>query len=1287
MSKSEKVTEPKSTSNNFIFLFVIAIACIAFAIPLKTMAQCTQLVWFDEFDGASLDQTKWAYALGRGCDTPAGCGFGNGEEQAYTKNANNISVSGGNLKITALFNNPEPGAAFSSAKIQTLGLKTFQYGKIEAKMKLSSAQGAWPAFWMLAQQNSWPYTGEIDIMEAKHKNPKQLLGTVHHYNGHTTGQVTTPDLSAAFHTYAIEWGRDKIRWYFDGALFHEASPQTTGGAWPFNNTGNPFYLILNLAVGGLGTPFTGNQAFISSDFPTSLQVDYVRVYSGTWNVEFSGDPFVYKNENNKIYSVSTVEGAGYNWIVPTGVTIVSGQGTNQIAVDFGSDAVSGELKVEVTSGCATQTYAKAITVEEAFKVSTILKDWDDNNNMTFKSASGTLTEVANPSGTGKVGKYIRNAGQLYDNFVYNKIVFGNASDFVTRRRRIHADIYTNAPIGTKLRLQLENSAKSAQQFPVGRHSVHEVKTTKQNQWETVEFEYVNSPDLGTGSTTVDQIAFLFAVESGNNSTYYVDNVVIGTAGDLCARLVNQTLEDFQTNRNITFKSSTGILSSVDNPNPTGINMSAQVGKYTRKSSELYDVLFYKDVNILNLPDFKNGKSVFKMHVSTSAPIGTVISLQLETSASTPGNYPTGRHSLYQGVTATQNQWELVEFSYVSTLDALAKDEDVNTIVFLYAPGSNTGGTYYFDNLLTETENCSGKVAPAVSITSPANNKNFASGSTVNVEAVATDMDGTVAKVEFFNGATLLGNDVSSPYSFEWTDVSDGSYTLTAKATDDTELTSTSYPIKITVGTINIPPVTNITSPVDHATFSAPANIIINADASDEEGSVSKVEFYNDDIKIGEDFTTPYSFIWADVPEGSYSITTKVFDNLNAQNISTVINVTVVSGSVCSGNGPNAPDTETPDYSWQATTNTNPIITFIPGTPITGCDFVILYAKVGAGGYSGYIMNGSGSNFTYALTATSGSDISIYFTYRVSAGGAERNSSATPASFIVGQCSDGSNTNTAPEVSIASPIDDADFTAGANVVINASASDVDGTISKVDFYNGDTLIGTDTSSPYSFSWLNVAAGTYMLVAKATDNENAVTASSSITITVTTGSSCLHTSKYGDYTVEISNESPDPTFKFVPITSGVGTPTCLFYYGTTPDGNFAGHNVVPNAPYKISADAGTKVYFYYTYSLPQGGEQNTSDDRDSYTVGEFCLPVVSVDDALGVQHLAYPNPVEDSLIIYGAKNSIVHIMDPQGIEVFSKFMKDDILNVAQLPTGVYIVVLIKDQKQEVRKFVKR
>jgi uncharacterized protein YjdB/beta-glucanase (GH16 family) len=765
-----------------LFLFF---ALIATVVSHTTSAQCTTLVWYDEFEGTTLDQSKWAYVLGRGCDQPSGCGFGNGEEQAYTNQSKNITVGGGNLTITALFDNPEPGAAFSSAKIQTLGLKTFQYGKIETRMKLSSGQGAWPAFWMLAQSNNWPYTGEIDIMEAKHKNPTQLIGTVHHYNGHNSGQVATPDLSAAFHTYAIEWEKDEIRWYFDGALYHRATPQTTGGAWPFNNTGNPFYLIYNLAVGGLGTPFTGNQPFNSADFPTNIQVDYVRVYSGTWNVEFNGDPYVYKGENSKVYSVTPVAGAGYNWTVPAGATIASGQGTNQITVNFGTSAASGNISVAVTSGCATQTYLKAVTVEEAFKITSTLKDWDANNNMTFVSASGTLTQVANPAGSGNVGRYVRNGAQLYDNIIHKNIAFGNASDFLTRRRRIRADIYTSAPVGTKIRIQLENAAKSSQTFPIGRHSVHETRTTRQNAWETVEFEYVNSPDLGTGSTTVDQLAILFAVETNSSDTYYIDNIVIGTAGDLCPRILNQTLEDFQTNRNITYNSSTGTLTTVSNPAPGGVNTSSTVGRYARNGAEQYDVLFYRNVSLNNVANFKNGKSVFKMQVYSGAPIGTTISLQLETSASTPSNYPTGRHSLYQGVTASQNQWETIEFSYVSSLDALAQDSQVNSIVFLFSPGTNNASVYHFDNLITEAENCNNVVVTGVTVSPTSASK--AVGTTQQLMATVAPTNATNKNVTWSSSNAAVATVNSSGLV---TAVAAGTATITV-TTQDQGKTATS----------------------------------------------------------------------------------------------------------------------------------------------------------------------------------------------------------------------------------------------------------------------------------------------------------------------------------------------------------------------------------------------------------------------------------------------------------------------------------------------------------------
>jgi uncharacterized protein YjdB len=1427
-----------------------------------TFAQCTTLVWADEFNGTSLDQTKWAYALGRGCDQPSGCGFGNGEEQSYTNQAKNISVGGGNLSITAIFDNPEPGAAFSSAKIQTMGLKTFQYGKIESRMKLSSGQGAWPAFWMLAQTNNWPFTGEIDIMEAKHKNPTQVLGTVHHYNGHNTGQVTTPDLSAAFHTYAIEWEKDEIRWYFDGVLFHRATPQTTGGAWPFNNTGNPFYLIYNLAVGGLGTPFTGNQAFNSADFPTALQIDYVRVYSGTWNEEFNGDLFVYKGENAKVYSITPVAGAGYNWTVPAGATIASGQGTNQITVNFGASAVTGNINAAVTSGCTTQNYSKSITVEEAFKVTTTLKDWDANSNMTFVSASGTLTQVANPAGSTNVGKYIRNSGQLYDNIIHKNIAFGNASDFVTRRRRLRADVYTTAPVGTKVRIQLENAAKSVQTFPVGRHSVYETKTTKQNAWETLEFDYVNSPDLGTGSNTVDQMAILFAVETNSGDTYYIDNIVIGTAGDLCPRVLNQTLEDFQTNRNITFNSSTGTLSTVANPASGGINTSAQVGKYIRNSAELYDVLFYKNVSLNNVSNFKNGKSVFKMQVYSSAPVGTTISLQLETSASTPSNYPTGRHSLYQGVTSVQNQWESIEFSFVSSLDALALDSQVNSIVFLYSPNTNNGSTYYFDNLITEAENCVNVAVTGVTV-SPTS-ASFAAGASQQLTATIAPANATNQTVAWTSSNTAVAtvnasglvSGVAAGTATITVTTQDGAKTATSSITVTTstvavtgvtvsptsatisvgatqQLTATVAPANATnktvswasnntsvatvstsglvsaiaAGTATITvttqdggktapstitvtattvPVTGVSVSPTLASIATSATQQLTATVSPANATNKNVSWASNNSSIA---TVSTSGLVTGVAAGSAIITVTTQDG--NKTATSTITVTSSAGT-CSGNGPIASGQTIPDYTYNVTSSSGSTVDvkFTAGTPISGCDFVIFNWKVGAGNYAGQIMTQSGAIFNTTVTIASGSVVTMYFTYRRGAGGLESNSSATPHTFTVGQCGTtntppsvsitapaggatftaGSNItitanasdtapgtvgkveffqgatkigedltapysivwnavpagsysltakatddqiatttssavaitvtvpNTPPTVSLTAPAAGASFTAGSNITITASASDTaPGTVNKVEFFQGSIKIGEDLTSPYSIVWNAVPPGTYSLTAKATDDQLVTTTSSSRSITVTASSVCTQTSQFGHYTTEISSASTNPTLKFVPATSGNGAPVCILYYSTSATGSYPGYNVTPGTPFQITAASGATIYYYYTYSLSTGGEQNTSAYKKSFVVGgcvsgriktaSLSAPETSENEELVI----YPNPVKDELSFNfgpefeGGTLKIVTALGKE--EIVKEKVSAGTIDVSSLSTGLYILMISKDQHKALKRFVRQ
>ncbi|PSL46034.1 glycosyl hydrolase family 16 [Chitinophaga niastensis] len=234
---------------------------------VATQAAATyQLIWSDEFDGSSVNTSNWSFETGPGV---------NNERQYYQ--SSNASVSNGNLVITAR-KQSVGGQLYTSARMNTAGHFTTQYGRIEARIKLASGQGLWPAFWMLGNNIGsvgWPQCGEIDIMEQVNTS-NTIYGTIHWYvNGHVSYGGTTSTTITDYHVYAVEWDASAIRWYVDGNLYATANILNS-----INGTGafhNPFFIILNLAVGG---DFPG-QTVDESKLPASMYVDYVRVYSIT----------------------------------------------------------------------------------------------------------------------------------------------------------------------------------------------------------------------------------------------------------------------------------------------------------------------------------------------------------------------------------------------------------------------------------------------------------------------------------------------------------------------------------------------------------------------------------------------------------------------------------------------------------------------------------------------------------------------------------------------------------------------------------------------------------------------------------------------------------------------------------------------------------------------------------------------------------------------------------------------------------------------------------------------
>ena len=372
-------------------------------------------------------------------------------------------------------------------------------------------------------------------------------------------------------------------------------------------------------------------------------------------------------------------------------------------------------------------------------------------------------------------------------------------------------------------------------------------------------------------------------------------------------------------------------------------------------------------------------------------------------------------------------------------------------------------------------------SPTVAITSPANNAQIASGSTITITATAADANGSVTKVEFFNGTTKLGEDLTSPYSFAWTNATAGSHALTARATDNQNNVTTSAAVNITVTAANTPPTAAITSPSTGAQLTSGSSITITANATDVNGSVTKVEFFDGATKLGEDLTSPYSFIWNNAVAGAHTLTVKATDNQNNVTTSAAVNITLVS-----------PDTA-PTVSITGPGNNTQ---FTDGTPVTitatAADTNGSVAKVEF--FDGNTKLGEDVTNTYSFTWNNIPAGTHIITVKATD---NQNNVTTSSSItiVVG------NANVAPLVAIAAPLENSEFTTGSSISITASASDSDGSVTKVEFFDGTTKLGEDLTAPYTFIWNNVPEGSYSLNAVATDNENGVTTSESIAISVT------------------------------------------------------------------------------------------------------------------------------------------------------------------------------------------
>jgi hypothetical protein len=452
----------------------------------------------------------------------------------------------------------------------------------------------------------------------------------------------------------------------------------------------------------------------------------------------------------------------------------------------------------------------------------------------------------------------------------------------------------------------------------------------------------------------------------------------------------------------------------------------------------------------------------------------------------------------------------------------------------------------------------GNINPTTSITSPSNGASFNAPATITINANASDGDGTISKVEFYNGANKIGEDASAPYSFTWTNVAAGNYSITTKAIDNLNATGTSSAVSVTVvGVV-------VQSPYGGTPYAIPGkieaenydlggqNVAFNELTAGNSGNSYRTDAV--DIEACSDAGAGFNVGWIQANEwleysvnvttaGIYKVEARVAaiatgksfriemdgasigtftvpntGNWQAWQTVTVNNVSLSAGTKIMRFFATSGDFNLNNITFSSSTTNNPP-TISLTAPANGATFnapatinitanasdVEGIAKVEFFNGTTKVGDDATAPYSYSWTGVAAG------TYNISAkvtdiGG--MTATSTVATITVKTVT----TNTPPSVSLTAPANGAAYTAPATITITASATDAEG-ISKVEFYNGATKLGEDASSPYSYTWSGVAAGTYSISAKVIDNGGLTATSSSRSVTVTASTdNCASVAQY-------------------------------------------------------------------------------------------------------------------------------------------------------------------------------
>ncbi|MFN3404251.1 MAG: Ig-like domain-containing protein [Cytophagaceae bacterium] len=381
--------------------------------------------------------------------------------------------------------------------------------------------------------------------------------------------------------------------------------------------------------------------------------------------------------------------------------------------------------------------------------------------------------------------------------------------------------------------------------------------------------------------------------------------------------------------------------------------------------------------------------------------------------------------------------------------------------------------------------------PSISIISPAPNTQFPDGSRITVQTNPTDSDGTIAKVEFYMLGEKVGEVTNAPWTFTTQPVymaqtDNGNFSIVAVAHDNSGMAAgTGVPLRLTTST-NKAPIVSITSPANNSILQAGYPVTITANASDPDGTIAKVEFFDGNNKIGEDAVAPYQLSFTPAA-GSRTLTAVATDDKGLTATSAGIFVKVNAAPVASFISPVANALYAQGGTMTIQVNA------------TDADGSVAKVEFFLGGFSNKVGERTTAPYTVTINnvplPTSGQNILPVIVKLTD----NDNGISSYDTYVR------SVPNSAPTVSITAPSNGASVSPNFVVRANASDAEVNTPIKKVEFYNGNTLVFTDTQSPYEYSVTNAAVASYTYRAIAYDALDGASTTASVTFTVT-GSSC-------------------------------------------------------------------------------------------------------------------------------------------------------------------------------------